>query len=336
MLNSKNIKKLLYKSRKLLVIFMVLGISGIVSLNAGAARVECFNTNFSCLGGGYYGASTWGYPVTGGGHNCTNYAAYRLSKNGASNPGNLGNAANWANNARYKGFTVNNIPVAGSIAQWNAYTPGGPSQYGHVAYVEAVYSDRILITESNWSGTWNGIYYPNGWGSKRTIYRTGDNQWPSNFIHIRDIQVQIQPDIVLSGPQPVYRLISAIGNHFYTANTYERDYIIANLGFRLEGIAYYAYRIAEGNASQPVFRLYSESKKGHFYTIDAFERDQAVKYYGYRYEGIAFYASNSTTNKPIYRLLSSKEHFYTSDSLERDIASTKYGYKYEGIGFYAY
>ena len=124
---------------------------------------------------GYTGASVWGYPVDGAGNNCTNYAAFRLSRNGASNAGNLGNAGDWASNAGAKGFAVNGVPAVGAIAQWNfgsAYAP----QFGHVAYVEEVTASDIALSDSNWQG-----------GSKRWRVSRGDRQWPSNFLHIRDV-----------------------------------------------------------------------------------------------------------------------------------------------------
>jgi len=43
---------------------------------------------------------SWGYyPVDPNGHNCTNYAAYRLDQNGASDPGqSFGDAQYWDTN----------------------------------------------------------------------------------------------------------------------------------------------------------------------------------------------------------------------------------------------
>lgn len=131
------------------------------------------NYGFSCVSAsGYAGQPTWGYPVDGNGHNCTNYAAYRLSQNGASNPGNLGHAKDWDNNASAKGFIVNNAPVVGSVAQWEAYA-GVASGNGHVAYVESVTSTYIDVSEDNYGGT-----------TAKVRYYIGQSDWPSHFIHI--------------------------------------------------------------------------------------------------------------------------------------------------------
>ena len=136
-------------------------------------------TSYSCVSfTNYTGQSTWGYT---GVHNCTNYAAYRLAQNGASDPGNLGDAKDWHSNATNKGFTVNNTPTVGSIAQWYAYS-GIALDKGHVAYVESVTSTYIDVTEDNYAGT-----------TKRVRYTSGQSDWPDNFIHIKDAESQTPP-----------------------------------------------------------------------------------------------------------------------------------------------
>jgi surface antigen len=125
---------------------------------------------------GYYGQRAWNYPVDAWGNNCTNYSAYRLSLDGVRNPGNLGNAESWDNNARAKGFAVDQSPRVGDIAQWNS---------NHVAYVDWVSADgnQIAISESGYGGTVLGRTYTSMSG-RRIIARTSSS-WPSNFIHFR-------------------------------------------------------------------------------------------------------------------------------------------------------
>lgn len=134
---------------------------------------------YSCVSySGYSGQSTWGYPVNSpsGAHNCTNYAAYRLAQNGAANPGNLGNATDWDNNAAARGFAVDGNAVVGSIAQWEGYTgPAAAVAEGHVAYVESVTDTYIDVSQDAWGGT----------TSTARITR-GGSYWPSHFIHIKD------------------------------------------------------------------------------------------------------------------------------------------------------
>ena len=125
---------------------------------------------------GYYGQRAWNYPVDAWGNNCTNFSAYRLSLDGVRNPGNLGNAESWDNNARAKGFAVDQSPRVGDIAQWNS---------NHVAYVDWVSSDgnQVAISESGYGGTVLGRTYTSMSG-RRIIARTSSS-WPSNFIHFR-------------------------------------------------------------------------------------------------------------------------------------------------------
>ena len=53
-------------------------------------------------------------------------------------------------NAKAEGYLTGTIPAAGAIA----WTPAG--WYGHVAYVERVEGDRVLISEMNFAG-WNRV-----------------------------------------------------------------------------------------------------------------------------------------------------------------------------------
>ena len=59
-----------------------------------------------------------------------------------------GNAGGWYNNCVSKGFSRGNEPKVGAIACWNN---GLGNDSGHVAVVEAVYSDHITISEYNWN-----------------------------------------------------------------------------------------------------------------------------------------------------------------------------------------
>lgn len=122
----------------------------------------------------YTAASDTSYWTMAPGHNCTNYIAWRLIQRGM--PRNitwLHNASEWAHEARAHDVPVNQVPSVGAIAQWNAGTPGSYS--GHVAYVEAVGANWILISEDNYGG-----------GPRHLeVIRTGTPEWPSHFIHFQ-------------------------------------------------------------------------------------------------------------------------------------------------------
>jgi hypothetical protein len=115
---------------------------------------------------GYSGASTWGYPVLNK-HNCTNYAAFRLSRRGVPNPGNLGNANTWDDNARSKGITVNSTPAVGAVVQWDS------GAYGHVGYVDEVGNGWIKVSESHYGEN----------GTRRTITTAALQAAGAEFIH---------------------------------------------------------------------------------------------------------------------------------------------------------
>ncbi|HML49810.1 MAG TPA: CHAP domain-containing protein, partial [Propionicimonas sp.] len=94
--------------------------------------------------GGYQFASSTSYWNQYPNHNCTNYAAYRAIRNGApQNLGySLGGAETWGPIAEQHGVSVDNSPTVGSIAWFS---------WGHVAYVEAIEGDKVVVSEDNYS-----------------------------------------------------------------------------------------------------------------------------------------------------------------------------------------
>jgi surface antigen len=155
----------------------------ITAIPAGAVQGAIYlcgpRADYGCTGGGYQGRDPWGYWQYGslnqyGRHNCTSYAAFRAAQNGARNPGNLGDAKDWDDNARRYGIPVDGTPAVGAIAQWNAGV-GGTS--GHVAYVEELGSDYVITSDDNFG--YNTT-------SRQRITRTSGG-WPSSFIHLKDL-----------------------------------------------------------------------------------------------------------------------------------------------------
>lgn len=112
------------------------------------------------------------------GHNCTNYAAYRLIKAGMPNVRpwtGSGNATNWGPaNPKIR----DSVPTVGAIAWWTANAPPAGSS-GHVAYVEKVVSsNEIIVSQDFWGGDFS-------WAR---ITRTG-GRWPTGFLHFKDSAV---------------------------------------------------------------------------------------------------------------------------------------------------
>ena len=112
------------------------------------------------------------------GHNCTNYAAYRMVHSGLPNSRpwtGSGNATNWGS---AMSRITNSTPAVGSVAWWRAgVRPAGRS--GHVAYVERVVSaNEIIVSQDSWGGDFS-------WAR---ITRTSSG-WPSGFVHFNDEQL---------------------------------------------------------------------------------------------------------------------------------------------------
>lgn len=130
---------------------------------------------------------------------------------------------------------------------------------------------------------------------------------------------------------PMYRLYNPnSGEHFYTANEGEKDYL-SGIGWNYEGIGWNA----PVSSNSPVYRLYNPYSSDHHYTMDEGERDYLSKT-GWNYEGIGWY-SDDAKSVPLYRQFNPNEvigtHNYTTSLEENDwLCST--GWQAEGIGWY--
>jgi surface antigen len=93
-------------------------------------------------GNGYY----YGY--------CTYYAATKVKV-----PSNWGNANTWDDYARLSGWIVSSTPVVGAVAQTDTL-----SYWGHVAYVEEVSADGLMMRYSDMNALcgWGCVGY-SGW-----------------------------------------------------------------------------------------------------------------------------------------------------------------------------
>jgi len=112
-----------------------------------------------------------------GGHNCTNYAAYRMMQAGVPEPKILmGNARDWAANARKLGYVVDQRPAQGAIAQWSKAA-------SHVAYVEEVGADYLVLSEDSYTSK---TY-------RRYKVLSTDSWYPERFIHFKDVGASVAP-----------------------------------------------------------------------------------------------------------------------------------------------
>jgi len=138
------------------------------------------SSGYDCMPGtGYTGQTVW--RSYGPGHNCVSYAAYMLQRNGSDRPweGRLGDGSEWDEHARAAGYVVDTTPVVGSIAQWD----GGS---GHVAYVDEVTADHIVVTEDNYSG----------YSASRRIGRASSTFAEAEFLHIHDLPTTPSDDVL--------------------------------------------------------------------------------------------------------------------------------------------
>lgn len=127
----------------------------------------------------YYGTVWDGYYIGGYVCECVSYAGWK-----AYEAYGLvlawGNAYNWDNRARAAGYTVNNVPEAGTIGQLDS----GP--YGHVFWVESVNGDgSINVTEYNNSYAtylYSGSSHFGDFGARKISASEVSNY---NYIHLR-------------------------------------------------------------------------------------------------------------------------------------------------------
>lgn len=96
---------------------------------------------------------------------------------------------------------------------------------------------------------------------------------------------------------PLYRFWNLqSGQHFYTANSGEKDWLIATYPhiWQYEGIAYYILPLESTAPSQTIYRFWRPDKNHHFYTGSSVERDWIIATYPniWTYEGEAFKVSN--------------------------------------------
>jgi len=157
----------------------------------GCARAGMGNAGYSAVSGTMY----W---LMYGGHNCTNYAAYRMVHSG------LPNRRPWTGNgnAMYWGTSMSRItdgtPAVGAVAWWRAYkSPAGSA--GHVAYVERIVdADTIVVSQDSWGGDF----------SWKRITRSG-GQWPSGFVHFNDLAQRNTAAPTITGTPQVGATLSA-------------------------------------------------------------------------------------------------------------------------------
>ncbi|MDT2659418.1 glucosaminidase domain-containing protein [Enterococcus hulanensis] len=89
--------------------------------------------------------SSGSYPVG----QCTWYAFNRVKQLGKSVDDYMGNGGEWATKGKALGYQVSQKPKAGWLISFKPGVAGSDARYGHVAFVEVVRPEGILISEGN-------------------------------------------------------------------------------------------------------------------------------------------------------------------------------------------
>lgn len=80
---------------------------------------------------------------------CTWYAYNRVAQLGLSVDDFMGNGGEWGESGRRLGYQVSTTPKVGTLISFKPGTAGSDPRYGHVAFVEAIGPEGILISEGN-------------------------------------------------------------------------------------------------------------------------------------------------------------------------------------------
>ncbi|MGM0216920.1 C39 family peptidase [Enterococcus sp. AZ109] len=134
---------------------------------------------------------------------------------------------------------------------------------------------------------------------------------------------------------PVYRIYNpGNGEHFYTTNLSEKDWLV-KIGWGIyEGIAFKSPSVGKS-----VYRLYNQGLRDHHYTMSWDEVTWLTKNYGWTFEGESWKSTDSNNGKKVYRLfhpyMTTGSHHYTMNWDEVTWLTNSHGWKYEGVGFYS-
>jgi surface antigen len=248
------------RTRNLVLAVSTLLLGGVGPLSApspAAATVTrlCYGYSSCASAGmsaaGYASANGTMYWRMYSGHNCTNYAAYRMVLSG------LPNERPWtgSGNATYWGTSMASItdhtPMVGSVAWWKAGVyPAGSA--GHVAYVERVISpDEIIVSQDSWGGDFS-------WAR---ITRTSSG-WPSGFVHFNDVRIQNVAQPTITGRPRVGALLTATTGA-WSPNDVTTTYQWRAGGQDIPGATSSTFRLTEAQLDQRVRVRVTASEPGY-------------------------------------------------------------------------
>lgn len=183
-----------------------------------------------------------------GGHNCTNYVAYRLGRDGVAEPPYLlGNANTWASRAKAHGVRVDSTPEVGAVGAW----PGR----NHIVYVEEVGPGYLITSEDNFPG-----YYPKGMYRKIKVLK-GERAYPTQYIHFKGKSTINGPLPTVSGTPTVGSTLTA------TAGTWSPSGVTLSYqwlrdGFIISGATSRSYMLTPSDVGHTMTISVTGSKSG--------------------------------------------------------------------------
>ena len=182
------------------------------------------------------------------GHNCTNYVAYRLKRDGVPQPGyRLGNADTWAPNAKRHGVLVDGKPEVGAVGAW----PGRR----HVVYVEEIGPNYLITSEDNWPG-----YYPRGMYRKIKVFK-GERAYPTQFIHFKGKNTINGPVPTVSGTPIVGSTLTAKSGAWWPSDV-SLKYQWLRDGFIIDGATKTSYTLTSADVGHTMTISITGSKSG--------------------------------------------------------------------------
>jgi hypothetical protein len=134
---------------------------------------------------------------------------------------------------------------------------------------------------------------------------------------------------------PVYRF-NALSFYFYTASEDEKNHVLKNYSWILDGIVYDVYLVPMAD-TLPVYRF--NTGNGYLYTVSDSERDHvATQFPTWKLEGVAFfaYATSVPGTLPIYRFNAGSSFFYTQMETEKNYLLAHFPqWRLDGVAYYA-
>jgi surface antigen len=199
---------------------------------------------------GYQGVYTQSFWYMYGGHNCTNYVAYRLQQDGIARfvRAGHGNAWQWGSEARLAGIAVDKkTPRPGDVAWWDKSAIGG---IGHVAYVESVNAaaGTFTVSEDNLSSTFD-------W----RVYRIDE---VSGFIRVAKPQITAPATVSIVGTARAGSTLTASTGTWAPADV-SLTYRWLRDGVFIPGATGRTYKLESADAGRSISMQVTASKTGY-------------------------------------------------------------------------